>query len=133
MASLPELLYWKDRVPQYYWIVTAAAVAHPYTRAKGLQMASFGVRATARIGFASVRALSTTTLVRGGSMTLGGAAARATGAVAAGYVIGAGIGYGISRHFWGEKGGRDAIAVYTGQVSRDQYISTVRSGLATLY
>jgi len=133
MASLPELLYWADKAPQYFWIVTAAAVAHPYTRTKGLQMASFGIRATARMGFASVRALSTTTLIRGGSITLGGGIARATGAVAAGYVIGAGIGYGISRLAWGDQGGRDAIAVYTGQVSRQEYLRTVRTGLATLY
>ncbi len=133
MASIPEILYAKDKIPEYYWLVTAGAIAHPYTRRKGLQMASFGVRATARMTFASLRALSGTTLVRGGSMTLGGGVARATGAVAAGYLLGAVVGTVIARQFWGVEGAHDAFALYTGQVSRQDYTSVVSAGISTLF
>jgi len=49
--------------------------------------------------------------------------------VAAGYVVGAAVGTGVSYAFWGEKGARDAMDFYTGQVSVKQYTTVVGGAL----
>ena len=58
--------------------------------------------------------------------------ARFGGAVGVGAVIGAGVGIGISRAGWGEKGQQDAIDVYSGDVSAMTWIETVSEGLLGL-
>lgn len=112
-----------------YWGVTAAFVIHPTTRSVGWAMTKFGVRATGNVAIASTRALLGTTLVRGGTTTFGGALARGGAAVALGYAIGATVGSGISYAVWGEKGARDALDLYSGGVSVDEYFSTVGKAL----
>lgn len=47
------------------------------------------------------------------------------GPVAAGYAIGATIGTGIAYAGWGKHGASDAFDLYTGQVSFNQYVSTI--------
>ena len=74
----------------------------------GGRMASFAARA--HLGGA--RAILSTTLVRGGSTTLGGAAAQFVGAVAAGYAIGSVVGTGISYLAFGEEGASAATDLY---------------------
>ena len=109
MPSVPEWVMIQQNAPQYYWLATVAAIAHPTTRSVGLRMGSFGIRATANIAFASTRALLGTTLVRGGSMTLGSTA----GSAAAGYALGAVVGTGISYAVWGEEGAQHAMYFYS--------------------
>ena len=112
---------WFKSAPQFFWMGTAAAVAHPWTRAHGLRAASFGFRATANVTIASSRALLGTTLVRGGTTTVGSAVA----SVATGYLVGAVVGTGIAYSLYGEEGVSDAIELYTFQVSLGDYVSTV--------
>jgi hypothetical protein len=116
---------WYKSAPQVFWIGTAMAVAHPYTRSHGLRLASFGFRATANVTIAGSRALLGTTLVRGGATTVGGIA----GGVAAGYAIGAVTGTGISYALFGQSGMEDALDFYSGQVSFKDYISTVAKAI----
>lgn len=52
-------------------------------------------------------------------------AARASGSVAAGYLIGASVGTAISYAIWGREGAEDAINLYTGGVSAQDYFDTV--------
>jgi len=109
MPSVSEWVLIQRNAPQYYWLATVAAVAHPTTRSFGLRMGSFGIRASANVAFAGARALAGTTLLRGGSVTLGSAA----GSVAAGYAIGAVLGTGISYAVWGDEGAKDALYFYS--------------------
>ena len=103
---------------------TAAAIAHPATRRLGWQMGSFGVRATGNVAIASARALGGTTLVRGGTLTLGRAAFYSTGAVVAGYAIGAVAGTALIGAIWGKQGARDAIDFYISPIdSTEKLIS----------
>lgn len=52
--------------------------------------------------------------------------------LATGYTIGAVTGTVIAEYYWGEEGKRDAIELYTGQVSWDQYWNTLGDGLVAL-
>lgn len=113
--------------------LTGFAIGYAPTRQLGWRMGSFGIRAAGNITWGAARGLSTTTLVRGGSMTFGGGIVRATGAVAAGYLLGAVVGTVIARQFWGVEGAHDAFALYTGQVSRQDYTSVVSAGISTLF
>ena len=129
MPSFAEWVLLQQNAPQYYWLATAGAIAHPTTRRYGLRMASYGIRASANVAIASSRALLGTTLVRGGTMTGGSA----VGSVAAGYVLGAVVGTGISYAIWGDDGASDAIDLYTGRVSARDYFTTVGRGISTLF
>lgn len=129
MPSLMEWRYAQQNAPQYYWLATAAAVAHPTSRRVGLRMASFGLRATANMAFASGRALLGTSLLRGGSATLGNIGA----AAAAGYALGVVVGTSVSYIVWGDEGASDAINLYTGQVSFDKYVRTVGSAIKSKF
>lgn len=119
--SFARAYLWFKSAPQFFWMGTAAAVAHPWTRSHGIRAASFGFSATANVTIASSRALLGTTLVRGGTTTLGGIA----GGVATGYLVGSVAGTGISYALFGEEGAHDAIELYTGQVSFDDYMTTI--------
>jgi len=110
-----------QNAPKFYWMSTAAAIAHPYTRKTGLSMASFGIRASANMAVASTRALLGTTIRAGGTTTLGGAAATYAGALTAGYVIGSLVGTGVSYAVFGEEGATDALEFYTGRGDHQGY------------
>ncbi len=112
MPSVPEWILIQQKAPGIYWAGTAAAVAHPSTRKFGFKMASFGIRATSNVAIGATRALAGTTLVRGGTVTLG----RAAGAVGLGYAIGATVGSGISYAIWGKEGAKDAMSFYTSPI-----------------
>ncbi len=102
-----------------YWGYTAgtagAGVArllitgNPATLNSARSLASFGARAH----FNAVRGVLGTTLTRGGTVTLGGAVATTTSAVALGYTAGAVVGTGISQLAFGEEGARTALDLYS--------------------
>lgn len=129
MPSVSSWILLARETPTIYWgstgVMLGAGIRSPWARTKGIQMVSFGARATANVTWASFRALAGTTLVRGGTTTLGSLAVAAAG----GYVIGSAVGTGIAYAGWGEKGASDALDFYSGRVSADQYFSTVGSAL----
>ena len=104
-----------------YWYVTVAAIAHPATRKFGFRMASYGGRVTLNVARAGLGAAMSTPLSRGGTLTVGVVAK----SVAAGYAIGALAGTGIAYAGWGKEGAKDAIDLYTFQVSPSEYANTV--------
>jgi hypothetical protein len=108
-----------------YWLATAVALGNPKTRSAGLKMASYGARVTFNMARASAGAALGTPLVRGGTSTLGGLATAAT----VGYVAGAAIGTGIGYAMDGKHGAGNAIALYTGQVSFDEYTDVVGNAI----
>ena len=124
-----------DNIYKAYWLATAVAIGNPRTRAFGIRMASYGARLTANMAIGAAKGAAKTPLVRKGptpgQMARAGArkAVTATGAVAAGYALGATAGTAIAYAGWGESGARDAISLYTGQVSFDEYTSTVGSAI----
>ena len=80
-------------VHKAYWYATVAAMAHPSTRKVGMQMASYGVRATGAALKGAAVGVGTTTFKRGGQMSLArlpGAAARS---LANPYILAGLIGY----------------------------------------
>ena len=102
-----------------YWGTTAGVAGsgvtrllitgNPATLNYARQMASFGARAH----FNAVRGVLGTTLVRGGSVTLGGAIATTTAAMGLGYTAGAVVGTGISQLAFGEEGAIAALDLYS--------------------
>lgn len=100
----------------YYIFGTGVMIGNPRTRQFGLRMASFGLRGGANWYRGALLGrgpgLMGTTLVRGGSMTLGRAAAMGayTGAAVAGIVA---AGYGVSYVIGEEMGYEDATKDYT--------------------
>jgi len=68
-------------------------------------------------------------LATGGSSAGGMGAGTAVAAVGAGYLLGASVGTGVAYAFWGEKGARDALDLYTGKVSAKQYGKVVGGAL----
>ena len=57
-------------VHKAYWYATVAAMAHPSTRKVGMQMASYGVRATGAALKGAAVGVGTTTFKRGGQMSM---------------------------------------------------------------
>jgi len=102
-----------------YWGYTAGTAGaglarllitgNPATLNTARSLASFGARAH----FNAVRGVLGTSLVRGGTVTLGGAIATTTSAVALGYTAGAVIGTGISQLAFGEEGAKAALDLYS--------------------
>ena len=113
MLSLPQWVVLQQNKEAIFWGTTAGLIIHPTTRSIGFGMGKFGVRATANVTIASTRALFGTTLVRGGSMTLGSAVMVGTASVGLGYALGAVIGTGISQVVWGDEGAQDALYFYS--------------------
>lgn len=121
MAELRAIDAWHvaRNLESMYWGATAGVAGsgltrllitgNPATLNYARQMASFGARAH----FNAVRGVLGTTLVRGGSVTLGGAIATTTAAVGLGYAAGAVVGTGISQLAFGEQGARDALELYS--------------------
>ena len=99
-----------------YGVITGIAIGNPATRQLGWRMGSFGIRAAGNVTFGATRGLLGTTLVRGGSATLGGSVAVGAASVGAGYAIGAVVGTGISHLIWGEEGAKDALYFYSNPV-----------------
>ena len=66
-----------------------------------------------------------TNFIRFGSGTVSIGAGELVASVLAGYLLGATVGTGIAYVGWGPQGGKDAIALYSGQVSFDQYSNVV--------
>lgn len=96
--------------------------------------------AGAGLGFKPTRAMTSTAIKWTGAKVLapiakGGAIAAANVLravalpLATGYAIGAVTGTLIAEKFWGESGKEDAVQLYTGQVSWDDYWSTIGEGL----
>ncbi len=96
-----------------YGVLTGVAIGNPATRQLGWRMGSFGIRAAGNVSFGAARGLLGTTLVRGGSATLGGTVAVGTASVGAGYMIGATVGTGVSHLIWGDEGAKDALYFYS--------------------
>ena len=115
--------YFFQNVEKIYWGATAATIGsgltrmaltgNPATLRLAGQMVSLGTRAHMH----ALRGVLGTTLVRGGTTTVGGAVAKATASVAAGYALGAAAGVGISRAVFGEKGMTAAVDLYSNPVN----------------
>lgn len=121
MAQLRPIDAWYliQNLEKMYWGATAATIGsgltrlaltgNPQTLRLAGQMVSLGTRAHVH----AMRGVLGTTLVRGGTTTVGGALAKGTASVAAGYALGAAAGIGISRAAFGESGMNAAIEVYS--------------------
>lgn len=111
--------YLFQNMEKMYWGATAATIGsgltrlaltgNPATLRFAGQMASLGARAHMH----AIRGVLGTTLVRGGTTTVGGALAKGAASVAAGYAAGAAAGIGISRLAFGEEGMDTAIDLYS--------------------
>lgn len=66
----------------------------------------------ARAHVNAVRGVLSTPMVRGGSQTLGKVVAKGSGYVAAGYLLGAGVGIGLSGALFGQSGAEKAWDLY---------------------
>jgi len=114
-----DLFYAAQHGEEAYWSATAATAGSGITRYAitgntatlrfAGRMVSFGTRAHIN----AVRAIWTTSLVRGGSVSLGGAVSLGLSAITLGYTSGAVIGTGISQILWGDEGAKAALDLYT--------------------
>lgn len=97
-----------------------AAMAHPKT-------SPFTKRAATWTGQHVVRGSTWAYGSRAGLAVRGAVATTAmyTAAIGAGYVIGATVGVAISQAVWGDEGAQDALDLYSGNVSWDEYWTTV--------
>jgi len=85
--------------------------------------------ATARLGGrVGTIAFESSAIVRGG-VAVARFAGTYAAAVAVGYIAGAAVGTAVSGLIWGDKGARDAIDLYTGQVGVHDYFATVGGAL----
>jgi hypothetical protein len=132
--------YLATQVEQRFWQATAATAGsgltryaltgNPSTLRLAGRMASFGARAH----FAAVRGVLGTTLVRGGTATLGSALATGAAAVGVGYTAGAVIGTGISQALFGDEGARVALDLYMDPVKFvDKAILGVGDNISTIW
>ena len=105
-----ESLYWGFTAGTAgYGLARLALTGNPATLNTARSLASFGARAHVN----AVRGVLGTTLARGGTVTLGAAAAQGASAVALGYTAGAVIGTGISQLAFGDEGAREALDLYS--------------------
>lgn len=86
----------------------ATGTAFRTAYAPAARTASFLARAHVN----AVRGVLGTTMVRGGTQTLGGNIARLSGAAVAGYALGATVGTLVSGHVFGHKGAEKALDLY---------------------
>lgn len=124
MPDYSDAVVWyhaSEKASTLWWITTAAAIAHPSTRRAGWHMASFGARVAVNTTAASARAFLGTTLVRGGTMTVGAAGAQAFAAAFVPLVVG----YAASDMIAGQRGRTDYVDFITGQVSPRDYWDAV--------
>ena len=114
---------WLDPLPgDLGWYVGAAVAGHS---AKSRQLAwntgSLATRSLWNLGRGGVPAMSRTTIVSGGTMTLGTAAMQTAAAVAIPVLMG----YGISHAIAGKKGRSDFHDFITGGVNPKEYWDAV--------
>ncbi len=114
--------------------VSIALLANPTTRVWAARIGWEVGKITVSAGVSTARAITIVTyeeLILGSRLAAGSKlAARMTGAVAAGYVIGSVVGTGIAYKFWGKKGAQDALRFYTNPFGVD-YWSTVSGAVKT--
>ena len=96
--------------------LTGLAIGYAPTRQLGFRMGSFGIRAAGNVTFGATRGLLGTSLVRGGSATLGGTVAVGASAITLGYAIGAIGGTIIAQTVWGDEGAKDALYFYSNPI-----------------
>lgn len=100
----------------YYIFATGVAIGNKSTRRLGLQMGSFGLRATGNLYRGAILGRGPgflgTSLIRGGSMTFG-RAALAGGYTVAGVAAIVAAGYGVSYAIGEKMGYEDATDDYT--------------------
>ena len=108
-----------------YVFATGFALGNPSTRLVGRQMASFGVRAMSNWYLGAFLGRGPgffgTTVVRGGTMTVGSAAVQATAAVAIPVVVGYALSYAIDEN----EGVENFTDFITGGVSPSEYYDAV--------
>ncbi len=97
--------------------------------ATGAEMGPAAARTAVRVG---TIAYGSSAIVRG-SVTVGRVAAAGAFAAVVGYAAGAIVGTAVSGLLFGEEGAGDAIALYSGQVSWQQYKSTVGGALSQTF
>lgn len=117
-------LYWGATAAQLGWgagtfVATGGRSTLGFQRAS--QMISFGVRTH----WNAARGVASTPLLRKGRMTIG----KASGAILAGYAVGAAVGSSIAYAWKGKSGLRDALDLYSGGVGLGEYVSTVGGAL----
>jgi len=101
-----------------------ALIAHPVTRGPTIGII-WNVSAWVTTMIAKPIAVGVGTA----ALNIAGAAAPWIAAIGLGYTTGAVTGVLIAEHFWGESGKEDAVKLYTGQVSWEDYKSTVSEGV----
>lgn len=107
------------------WASGIGMAAHPATRKLGLRTLSYAGRLGINMTVSTLKSAAGTTFVRGGTASLGSM----SGAIAAGYVIGAVAGTAIAYQMDGDRGMNNALDLYTGQVSAGTYFDTVSSAI----
>lgn len=119
---------WVARNPVESVAITAL-VANPRTRSWAMKSGWMLGKETARMtGRVAIRAgiITYSELVAGSRLaTLGGTAGVYAAAVGAGLLLGSIVGTGVAYAGWGKSGASDAVRLYSGQVSWDEYKSTV--------
>ncbi len=111
--------YLFQNMEKMYWGATAATIGSGFTRMAltgnpaTLRLAGQMVSLGARAHVHALRGVLGTTLVRGGTTTIGGALAKGAASLAAGYAAGAAAGIGVSRLAFGEEGMDAAIDLYS--------------------
>lgn len=112
-----------------YTFATGMAIGNPATRRTGIQMASFGVRATANFWRAAIWGRGPgflgTTIVRGGTMTARAAAVQTTAAIGAPLVAGYAISHVIGEAMDYDRATSDYMDFITGDVSPGEWWDAV--------
>ena len=89
-------------VHKAYWYATVAAIAHPSTRKLGMQMGSYGLRATGSALKGAAVGVGKTTFKRGGQMSLARLPGGFVRSLANPYVLAGLIGYEFFRYHLSE-------------------------------
>lgn len=101
-------------------------LANPSTRMWTLRMVGATARHSLTFTGNMIRSTATITWSESSALRLGASRVLTySAAIAAGYAIGATVGTSIAYAGWGEEGASDALDLYSGNVSWDQYWSTL--------
>lgn len=123
-----QSISWAARNPVETVAITAL-LANPTTRTwaakSGWMLAKETARFTGRVAVRSA-ALTYSELVAGSRLaSVGGTAGLYAGAVGAGLLLGSVVGTAVSGAIFGKEGAKDAMKLYSGQVSFSEYKKTV--------
>lgn len=114
-------------------VAVTALVANPTTRTWAMKTTWMLTKETAKFGARTVwktGALTYSELVAGSRLaSMAGTAGVYAGAVGAGLLLGSIVGTTVAYAGWGSKGASDAVRLYSGQVSLDEYTETVGRAL----